>query len=236
MEKKKYIQTEEQKERSKATRALRKANRSPERIAEDKAKAKIAQDNLSPEKVAEYKAGKKKQTYTPEQNERRKIKRAEWRVKNPSYMAKYHQENKIKANKVSREWYKKNTEKANANQAKWKKENPEKIKANQAKFKKNNPDYISPCRIKNPEYQKEHNHKHDLGYYCVYLLENYNSLGDAYVGQTGNLYTRMQTHKSLGRLNTEAYRILQCFETREQAMVFEAIQHEAGYHGYNNGH
>ena len=200
MAKKKQILTPEQKEQKKIKKAEWRANRSPEKVAEDKARHKIASArclaNRTPEKVEEHKA-------------RQKI-----------YGAQYHQENKIEANKASREW------------------------------KKNNPGYVSPCVTKNPNYYKEyskewkeanpgyHKQRHldsDLGYYAVYIIEDYMGTGDAYCGQTGNLYTRMSTHRRDGRLNTEAYRILQCFETREQAMAFEAIQHEAGYHGYNNG-
>ena len=192
--------TPEQKEQKKIKIALVKANRTSEQIAEDKARKKIVnarcRANRSSERIEEQKAYQK------------------------IYGAQYHQENKIEANKASREWRKKN------------------------------PGYVSPCIIKNPNWQKEYSkewHKanpgyqkqchldRNLGYFAVYLIQNYNGLGDAYVGQTGNLYARMSNHRKLGRLNTEAYRILQCFETREQALAFEAIQHEAGYHGYNGG-
>ena len=161
MEKKKYPLTEEQKEKYKATKALKKANRSPEQIAEDKAYFKIAQAKCfakrTPEKAAEVKA-------------KAKIENAKWREENPNSSEKYEKTRKL---------------------------------------------------------------KHDLGYYCVYLIENYNSLGDHYCGQTGNLYTRMKTHRQVGRMNTENHRVLGCFRTREQALAFEAIQHEAGYHGQN---
>ena len=79
------------------------------------------------------------------------------------------------------------------------------------------------------------NKKQYLGYFCVYIIPNYMGTGDHYCGQTGNLYARMTAHRSVGRVNTENHRVLGCFRTREQALAFEAIQHEAGYHGYNNG-
>jgi len=239
---KKYPLTPEQKAQRKIKKRLKLANRSLEQITEDKAKAnkasaksrakltpeqkeqkkiKIAlvKANRSQEKIAADKAKKKivsarcRANRSPERIEEQK-------ASQKIYGAQYHQENKIESNKASREWHKKN------------------------------PGYVSPCIIKNPnwgkEYKEEWNKTHpgyhkqyhldsDLGYFAVYLIQNYNGLGDAYVGQTGNLYTRMSNHRKLGRLNTEAYRILQCFETREQALAFEAIQHEAGYHGYNNG-
>ena len=154
---------------------------------------------------------KKKQTFTPEQKEQRRIYAAEWRLKN-------------KARKISAniEWM------ANRSPAKVA-EDKARNKINKAKWSKENPNTIL-------KHTKATKLKNDLGYFAVYIIEDYMGKGDHYCGQTGNLYNRMKAHRKLGRLNTEAYRILQCFETREQAMAFEAIQHEAGYHGYNNGH
>ena len=106
--------------------------------------------------------------------------------------------------------------------AKWYEENLEKKKAKDARFQEKNPGYRSPC-------------SEPLGYYAVYLIENYNGLGDHYCGQTGNLYNRMKTHKQVGKMNTENHRVLGCFRTREQAMAFEAIQHKSGYHGFYGG-
>ena len=132
---------------------------------------------------------KKKQTYTPEQDERRRFTRALAKAnRSPEQIVKDEAKRQIQI----------------------------------AKRKKNHPGYRSPCT-------------EDLGYFAVYAIDNYNGTEASYCGQTGNLYNRMLGHKSYGRLNTESHRILQCFRTREQAMAFEAIQHEAGYHGYNNG-
>ena len=132
---------------------------------------------------------KKKQTYTPEQKERRNFLLA-----------------LAKANRT-----------------------PEKVaedeanhKIAQAKWKKKNLDYRSPCT-------------EDLGYFAVYAIDNYIGTGESYCGQTGNLYNRMKDHKRDGRINLDTHRVLGCFRTREQALAFEAIQHEAGYHGCNNG-
>ena len=133
-------------------RVLRKAKRTPERIAEDKAKY------ISDRETEKFKA----------YNAKKKI-----------YRAQYYQENKIEERKASK--------------------------------------------------------KHDLGYFAVYAIDDYIGTGDAYCGQTGNLYNRMGSHKRCGRLNTDTHRVLGCFRTREQALAFEAIQHKSGYHGYNNG-
>jgi len=119
-----------------------------------------------------------------------------------------------------------------------------------AKWRKDNPSYINPARIENPNYDKEagkrfhkanpnysneHSHKHDLGYWVVYLIHNFDGLNNIYCGQTGNVYNRMKAHKSKGRLNTETYELIKQCETYEEALEFEAYMHEQGYHGYNNG-
>jgi len=193
-----------------------------------------------------------KKIYTPEQKEQKKATRAEWMAnrspekvaadkakakiaqakslanRTPEKVEENKAQNKItlalrRANRSTERIAEDKVKHALAT-AKWNKANPNKVKASNAKFKESNPDYRVPCMA-----------EADLGYYAVYLIENYNSSGDHYCGQTGNLYNRMTHHRHCGKLNTENHRILQCFETREQAMAFEAIQHEAGYHGYNNG-
>ena len=116
----------------------------------------------------------------------------------------------------------------NAKNNKWYKENTEKSKENTIRFREKNPGYVPPCVKENPS---NYGKKDDLGYIAVYAIDDYNGTGDAYCGQTGNLYKRMSLHKSHGRLNTETHRILQCFETREQALVFEKIKHNEGFHG-----
>ena len=148
---------------------------------------------------------KKKQTYTPAQEARNKITQAKWRKDNPNY---------------KKEWA------------------------------KANPDYIKPCKIKNPDYDKEqskrfyeanpgyskkHNHKHDLGYWVVYLIHDFDGLGNIYCGQTQNIYMRIAKHKSDGRLNSDKYELIKQCETLKDALEFEAYMHEQGYHGYNNG-
>jgi len=124
-------------------------------------------------------------------------------------IAEYKAKKKISKNK----WYQDNKEEQKRITQEWKKENPNTIKK-----------YTKAAKLKN-----------DLGYFVVYIIPNYMGKGDHYCGQTGNLYNRMKAHRSVGRMNTESHRILGCFRTREQALAFEAIQHEQGYHGYNGG-
>jgi len=221
MEKKKQTYTPEQKERHRIKKAEWLANRSPEKVAEDKAKARISQANLTLEQKEQRKItlALKKANRSPEQIAedlaKKKIYEAEWRAKrSPEKVA----EDKAKQKIVKAKWNEKN------------------------------PNYIPPCIIANPSYKKEQHARfykahpnyiqpsaEDLGYYVVYIIPNYIGTEASYCGQTGNLYNRMSLHRSVGRLNTESHRILGCFRTREQAMAFEAIQHEAGYHGGNNG-
>jgi len=155
-----------------------------------------------------------KRIYTPEQIQQHRIKKAEWLAnRSPEKVEK----DKAKHNIANAKWMAKRS--------------PEKIAEDKAKHKIVQARCLANRTPERVEEYKEYSLKHDLGYYAVYLIENYNSLGDHYCGQTGNLYNRMAHHKHLGRMNTDIHRVLQCFETREQALAFEAIQHEAGYHG-----
>jgi len=148
---------------------------------------------------------KKKRIYTEEQKARNRI-----------YMAEYRLKNKAKAKIYNAKWYQDNKEYSKQQSQEWNKENP---------------GYISPCRIANPSYEKEITHKHDLGYWVVYLIKNYNGLGDDYCGQTQNICNRMKKHKSDGRLNSDKYELIKQCETLRQALDFEAYMHEQGYHG-----
>ena len=120
-------------------------------------------------------------------------------------------------------------------QAAWKKANPEKKKACDVRFYENNPNYIKErnkeWRKANPDGVKEHNHEHDLGFWVVYLIHNFDGLNNIYCGQTQNLYMRMQNHKSKGKLNTETYEVLEKFDTVKEALGFELTLHLDGYHG-----
>ena len=159
---------------------------------------------------------KKKYIYSEEQLAQKKIYHAKWRLENKEaqkiYQAKWKKENPNHTKK-------------------WRKENPEKEKEIQARFYENNPNYITPCRIENPDYNKEYNRKYNLGYWIVYIITDYNGLGDDYCGQTQNIHTRMANHKSQGRLNTDTYTIVKKCDTLEDALEIESAVHNFGYHG-----
>jgi predicted GIY-YIG superfamily endonuclease len=84
---------------------------------------------------------------------------------------------------------------------------------------------------KNPGYYKEWHSQHDLGYWVVYLIHNFDGLGNIYCGQTQNIYNRMKHHKCIGRLNTDKHELIKQCKTRRDALDFEAYMHEQGYHG-----
>jgi len=177
---------------------------------------------------------KKKQILTPAQKERQRIKKLDYVLSTAQKERNKVTRALVKANRTPEEteefrlkdlanakrWAEENPEKHKASNDNWRKNNPDKVNASSAKWKKDNPSYRSPCLV-----------EADLGYWVVYSIPNYNDTGDAYCGYSSNLYSRMAVHRSHGRLNTESHRILQCFRTKEQAMAFERIKHNEGYHG-----
>jgi predicted GIY-YIG superfamily endonuclease len=146
---------------------------------------------------------KKRQAYTPAQKAQKKIMDAKWR-----------QENKEAQKIYQAEWYQDNREEQQRQVKEWQKANP---------------DYIPPCRIENPDYVSPS--AVNLGYWVVYLIKNYNGLGDTYCGQTQNIYRRMAAHKCIGRLNTDTYTIVKKCDTLEDALELESAVHNFGYHG-----
>ena len=152
---------------------------------------------------------KKKRILTEEQKAKNKIYQKEWAKKNKAkikiYHTEYHLKNKAKAKITSAKWYQNNKEDQKRQVREW---------------KKNNPGYI-----------KEWFSQHDLGYWVVYLIHNFDGLNNIYCGQTQNIYSRMKKHKSDGRLNSDKYELIKQCETLEDALDFEAYMHEQGYHG-----
>jgi len=171
---------------------------------------------------------KKKRILTEEQFARQKNYQVEYYQKNKEKKkishANWYQENKAQNKIYKAEWRANRSDekvaedkaKAKINKTKWYQENKEQKKITDAKWVKANPEYA---------------HKHDLGYWVVYLIKNYNGLGDTYCGQTGNVYNRMKTHKSDGTLNSDKYELIKQCETYEDALEFEAYMHEQGFHG-----
>ena len=121
-----------------------------------------------------------------------------------------------------RNWEATNPDRKKANVKAWQEANPDKVKAAKARFLKKNPGYVEPCA--------------EAGYnmgHVVYVVRNYDGVGNDYVGQTKNLYKRTIAHKSLGKLNTESAEVLHNCESREENVRKEAALHAQGYHGRN---
>ena len=127
-------------------------------------------------------------------------------------------EQKAKQKIYCAKWYQDNKEKRQRQMQEWNQENKEERKQYMLEWYKNNPDYIQPSAV-------------DLGYWVVYLIHDYNGLGDTYCGQTQNIYKRMVKHKSRGTLNSDKYELIKQCETLKDALEFEAYMHEQGYHG-----
>ena len=110
----------------------------------------------------------------------------EWAKKNKAkrkiYNAEYHLKNKAKHKIKKAKWYQENKEDQNRQAREWTEANPNYKK----EWYKKNPGYISPCKIENPNYAKEWVSQHDLGYWMVYIIHDYNGLGNDYAGQTPN--------------------------------------------------
>jgi len=113
-------------------------------------------------------------------------------------------------------------EKANRKVALAKYRNTAKGKATTTKCNKEwveaNLDYTKKCR-------------RNTSLWFVYVIRNYDNLNNDYCGATRHLYDRMHNHRSLGKLNTESYKVLEKFSTKSEALGFELLMHKAGYHG-----
>ena len=68
------------------------------------------------------------------------------------------------------------------------------------------------------------------GLFTVYLLVNEN-----YVGQTDNLYNRLNVHRNRCGRDVSDVQIIGKYKTREQAKEIEAGYHARGYLGYWRG-
>tara|TARA_R110000868_G_scaffold147020_1_gene368171 strand:+ start:114 stop:608 length:495 start_codon:yes stop_codon:yes gene_type:complete len=107
--------------------------------------------------------------------------------------------------------------------------NKERIYQYSKKYYKDNPEYNKKWIQDNPEYGKQYYESFKDGLYHVYILPEEN-----YCGQTDNLQYRKYDHKSVGR-NTEGMRVIASFNTRDEALELEALVHDNGYKGRNNG-
>ena len=187
---------------------------------------------------------KKKRIKTPEQKERyaktrilKRANRTSEEVEKEKAKRQIYNNGLDKAQRkiYKTKWHLENKEDQNRQVKEWKKENPDYSKAYSKKFHEANPNYTKEWHEANPGYFKEYSHKHDLGYWVVYLIHDFDGLGNIYCGQTQNIHNRMRSHKSKGTLNSDKYELIKQCETRQDALEFEAHMHEQGYHGYNNG-
>lgn len=72
---------------------------------------------------------------------------------------------------------------------------------------------------------------HNLHCTIVYVIPNYDGEGNDYVGITKNLNNRLAKHKSLGKLNTDNWDILEIEFDRAKARELEKQYHSQGYAG-----
>lgn len=72
---------------------------------------------------------------------------------------------------------------------------------------------------------------HNLHCTIVYVIPNYDGLGNDYVGITRNLNNRLAKHRSLGKLNVDKWNVLDVEYDRAKARLLEKEFHTQGYHG-----
>jgi len=81
-----------------------------------------------------------------------------------------------------------------------------------------------PCKN---EIQRVHRSSFNDGYFYVYMLP----YAKYYVGQTCNLNTRMEDHRSKEGNDTTDYWILHKCSTRKESLWFEKVYHKIGFPG-----
>lgn len=77
------------------------------------------------------------------------------------------------------------------------------------------------------EYKKSLNHSVTL----VYVIPNYDGIGNNYCGVTNSLKRRRHNHKYNGKQNTDKIYVLDAYRDRAKALETEAKFHAEGYHG-----
>lgn len=81
------------------------------------------------------------------------------------------------------------------------------------------------------EKQLARHRRQNLPCTIVYVIPNYDGLGNDYVGITKNLNNRLSKHKHLGKLNVDKWDILDIEYDRAKARELERKFHTEGYHG-----
>ena len=133
------------------------------------------------------------------------------------------EEERKEAQKIAdAKWYAKNKAKAQA-AAKLRQSTPE-AKA-KLKAKRDTPE----AKAIRKAYDKERLQSQKDGLFRVYMLTS------GYVGQTADIYNRMNVHRNNSKRDTSNYIVLHECDTREDAKRLEAIWHSLDFKGYNNG-
>ena len=158
------------------------------------------------ERKERAKAAKRK-SYLKHKDKYRAQQKAD-REANPEKYADYQREYQIKhkdkLNAVSKEYYKNNKEAQIETQKKWKENNKEHLESYQENYYKSLKD----------------------GLFTVYYLKE-----EHYIGQTNSIQLRMNSHKCNHKRHVLDVEILGKFETRKEALAFEAKLHLMGYNG-----
>tara|TARA_R110000796_G_scaffold147019_1_gene263751 strand:- start:229 stop:786 length:558 start_codon:yes stop_codon:yes gene_type:complete len=166
------------------------------------------------------------------------------------YMKAYRAKNKERIAKQEKEYKLKNKEKIAAQQKAYNEVNREKNNAvsrayarankdNRAIYLEINKDKIAKrskaYRVINKEkitkQGKVYRASKKLPYNIIYCIPNYDGLGNNYCGVTSRPDIRIKDHKSLGKVNTKDWFILDVVVDRAEALIKESEFHKLGYHG-----
>jgi hypothetical protein len=131
---------------------------------------------------------------------------------------------RTEAQKLARREYDKANKEKQANQKRaWNEANKEKVYVQQ---KNRTEKWISLNEEGFKSIQKKYRESAKDGYFTVYYLPE-----EHYVGQTNALRTRMKNHRGTNKRHILDVEVLAKFETREEALAFEAKLHSFGYNG-----
>tara|TARA_R110000796_G_C14350259_1_gene411498 strand:+ start:244 stop:642 length:399 start_codon:yes stop_codon:yes gene_type:complete len=115
---------------------------------------------------------------------------------------------------------------------KYRQANKEKIAAKSKVYRKDNKEKLAAQKKAYNKANKEIKAASDKAYraslnhdYCIYILPK-----ERYIGVTKNITDRIRNHNSI-ELNTEGFRVLQYFDTRQEAGHRERWLHSKGYKG-----
>ena len=169
-----------------------------------------------------------KRTLTEEQREAKRLKdREHYRANKQEKIAKV------------REYVSKNKEKISERRKAYRDANRERIaeykkayrQANKEKIVKENKEYYKANKEKISVKAVAYRESKTLCYSIIYCIPNYDGKGGNYAGVTNNPTQRMRQHKSLGKLNTADWFVLDIVVDRAEAFDSESKFHSQGYHG-----